>query len=84
MELQNLLERVLGSHEGVSHLKISSMRESSCTKPGQNFMSVVSLVHVEGEFPDGEYLNMKSQFNYCDNNRWQSCNVILETQITSN
>ncbi|XP_054278075.1 uncharacterized protein LOC128996670 [Macrosteles quadrilineatus] len=48
MDFKIFLQNVLSNHEGVE-VKIDSLVESSCTEPGQNFMSVVSIVKVEGK-----------------------------------
>uniref|UniRef100_A0A1B6LRZ6 CHK kinase-like domain-containing protein n=1 Tax=Graphocephala atropunctata TaxID=36148 RepID=A0A1B6LRZ6_9HEMI len=52
-DLKGLLEKVLSEGEGMAGLTVHEVRISSCTKPGDNFMSAVSAVEVDGTLPGG-------------------------------
>lgn len=55
MDLKEILEKVIIEKDGLPGLKIEKVVESPCSKPGDNYMSVVSGAEVQGVLPGGEY-----------------------------
>uniref|UniRef100_A0A1B6ENY9 CHK kinase-like domain-containing protein n=1 Tax=Cuerna arida TaxID=1464854 RepID=A0A1B6ENY9_9HEMI len=52
-DLKGLLEKALSQREGLPGLRVHEVRAAPCTKPGDNFMSVVNAVEVLGSLPGG-------------------------------
>lgn len=55
MDLKEILEKVISEKDGLPGLKIERVVESPCSKPGDNYMSVVSGAEVQGVLQQGEY-----------------------------
>lgn len=54
MELQKLLQEVLRAQRGLQDLQVDWVEELPCTKPGDNYTSVVNIVDIWGTLPGGK------------------------------
>lgn len=56
MAANTVLQQALRSWEGLEGVEIHEVKEVPCTRPGDNFMSVVGLLEIQGTLPGGKCL----------------------------